>query len=274
MSYNSLKAQTIGKIRSLLPGFTRGGIKQILLEAGANPERMLAIPIADKMNSPNYKTKDAIISEGFDTIYQDFEKKEADGIILSLIRVIYERNPELVTSSELETLLARDGFSLSEVVAQNKTETSTQAQELAMSLNLSQVIKNLKKVWMRLETDPEGSITAATSALESICKSVHYKCEIKLPSKETLPELLTSLRRNTNLDSFFPYGDVSKRLISSLSGLANILYLLAHSAGDRHGANEGEPSASNELAYLFVSSCDVIGAFLLQMLKLQKIRRK
>lgn len=83
-----LSSKSIAAVRKLLYSQTRGDIKQILLEAGASSDRLLPIQVINDMKSPKYLSKDTIISLMFDTIYEDYEKEEADKRLYELVFII------------------------------------------------------------------------------------------------------------------------------------------------------------------------------------------
>jgi hypothetical protein len=103
----ALSAKGIVAIRNLLYSRTRGDIKGLLLEAGAKPERLLPIEIINDMKSPRYLSKETIINLMFDTIYSDYEKDEADKIVLNLLEILESKGVDI--SDSIETLTA-DGI--------------------------------------------------------------------------------------------------------------------------------------------------------------------
>lgn len=116
MQTRSLSGPAIAAIRALIMAkCSRGDIKQFLLEAGANHQRVLAIPVHEGIRSPGYKSKNDIVNLGFDTVYQDFEPVEANGIALQLVRIVVQRKGLERDDSalqEVEGPLVACGFSL------------------------------------------------------------------------------------------------------------------------------------------------------------------
>ena len=108
-THAKLGAKSIGAVRKLLYSQTRGDIKQILLEAGASPERILPIQVTNDMRSPDYLSKEAIISKMFDPIYSDYEKDKADRVLIELVRLMKNRGVEV---SDALKNLSEDGVFL------------------------------------------------------------------------------------------------------------------------------------------------------------------
>lgn len=242
----TLNSKTIvGIIRRLLAKCRRDEIKQLLLEAGANSERVLGIPVSGNINAPDYKSKSDILNEGFDTIYQDFDQPEADGILLELVRLLFDRN--LVRGDdvrELENALSASGVALQEVLeAGDEAQVVRAAIDSTESANLKEASDLLKKALLRLSTDPAGAITAAVSAAESVCREALSRLGIPEPGAKQLPDYLGALREHSNLSDLASVADKGDRAIKALASLAHNSYEAAHEAGDRHahGDDAGPP---------------------------------
>ena len=82
-------SETIAAIRKFIDSRTsRSDLKNLALAAGAKYERIMPIRISSQMSSPSYKTKSELIDEIVDTIFIDFEKPEADKVMLRMIDVL------------------------------------------------------------------------------------------------------------------------------------------------------------------------------------------
>jgi len=103
MSNVTLKSQTIGEIRRFVSVSTsRDGLKELLLEAGADADRILPIQISNKTNSKNYTSMSELLNLCFDTIYQDFEKSDADGILLRSVGLVVNRRSNSLPEGSLQ----------------------------------------------------------------------------------------------------------------------------------------------------------------------------
>ncbi|MDP3111971.1 MAG: toll/interleukin-1 receptor domain-containing protein [Thermodesulfovibrionales bacterium] len=98
----ALSSESIAAIRKLVSQQSRKEIKQLLLEAGANADRILSIPVLSNMKSHDYLTTEDILSKGFDTVYADHEKSKADEILLKLLRKLTEKGVDV--SYAMDTL--------------------------------------------------------------------------------------------------------------------------------------------------------------------------
>jgi len=126
-----ISVRTFGIIRGLLQRFTRGQMHQLLLEAGS--EAALAVPFTADMNSPRYRQKEAILSEGLDTPFRKLPPEEANTLVLELVRAMARRARDIIVNADngLENALRADGMGLAEVLEHGKTEISKQAAALA-----------------------------------------------------------------------------------------------------------------------------------------------
>jgi hypothetical protein len=101
-----LSAASISSVRKLLYSQSRGQIKQVLLEAGVSPEKILPIQVTNDMRSSKYLSKEEIIQKMFDPIYGDNEKAAADEILIKLVQVLREKGVDV---SEALERLRKDG---------------------------------------------------------------------------------------------------------------------------------------------------------------------
>ncbi len=110
-----LSVKSIAATRKLLSDFcTRGQIKQYLLEAGARAERILPIPVIGNMKSKDYHSTSSLLSLMFDTIYSDFEKAEADKILLNLLHILRNDSIDIFQAKDI---LKDDGITLEDVIS-------------------------------------------------------------------------------------------------------------------------------------------------------------
>lgn len=119
----TLSSESIAAIRKLLSQQLRREIKQLLIEAGARAGRILSIPVVSDIKSRDYHTTEDILSKGFDTIYVDFEKDEADGILL-LLRIIKLLFAKGVDISNVHDKLISDGINLEHLLSLKPSETT------------------------------------------------------------------------------------------------------------------------------------------------------
>ena len=261
MTPATLNAKAIGAIRHLINAYSsRDELKQFLLDAGANSERVLSIQVTGNMKSPHYKSKSTILNEGFDTIHTDFEKQEADGVLLELARTVF-RHKQVADADKasLEDVLAGSGISLGDVLEASGGHDLLRCAEETMGItNLREARELLGKALLRVSTDPSGAITSAVSAAESVCREALSRLSIPEPNTKQLPNYLVELRRQTNLENLASVANVGDRVIKALSSLAENSYQAAHEAGDRHAHGDIATAAPPLVVdMLITSACSV-----------------
>ena len=64
----------------------------------------MKIKISGNMSAPNYKSKTQLMGEIIDTVYEDFEKPEADGIFLRMTDHLLRAREEWRPAEEIENL--------------------------------------------------------------------------------------------------------------------------------------------------------------------------
>jgi len=258
-----LSPKTIGLVRKYLGGFSRGDIKQILIEAGV--EAALTIPLVDRMNSNYYRTKNEILYFGFDKIYETYEKSEADGIVLEIVKIMariyeppHEKMPDLVSS------LQNDRFPIESILGKEIPEVVKISIQRTNEIKVEEAKRLFKKAYLRMLTDPDGAVTAAMSGLEAALKFALEKASIKYSQREEPPALFTKLRKETNFEKAFS-SERTQRVLKALSSLAYNLYDLAHEAGDRHSDKAWQTTP--ELAELFVSCSAIVTNLIFSLLE-------
>ncbi len=267
-----MRGKAIAIIRAILYKFGRAEIKQLLLLAGADSGRILDIPTIYNMKSSQYKSKEEIISLGFDTIDKDFGPDEADGVRIELIRQMKRKKPALFEADgnnqmqDLADALTNNGYNLAKILGGNAAadlgEVLLEKVEMA---NMHEARDLAVKTLRRITTDPSGAVTAVVSCLESVYKAILKRLGKDLPAEQTLPKLLVKIRRDTNLECLFQ-GEKGKIVLSSLSTLTENVYQLAHEVGDRHGLDEGCRFANPSVMSLMVCCCTSLAVLLIDAL--------
>ena len=271
-----LNSKAIGSIRRLADYCSRDDLKQFLLDAGANSDRILRINVSGDMKSPGYKSKSTILNEGFDTLYQDFVKEEADGVVLEFARIIVTRKQVSGDDrANLEKALSASGVSLNEVLELSMAQDIMRyAIESTDSANLKESHDLLKKALLRTTTDPTGAITAAVTASESVCREALSRLGISEPSSKQLPKYLIELRRATNIEALAKVQNIGDRLITALSSLAENSYQAAHETGDRHAHGDMAAPITPLIADMLVTSACAITVILAGALRRNELKVK
>ncbi len=256
-----LASSTIGAIREFIDSQTsRGDLKGLALRAGAKTDRVLRIKISGNMRDPDYKSKSELMGAIIDTVYQDFDKPEADGILLRMIDSLLDARETLIPAEQLQNLergLAESHLSIAQVTGSTSAvpllETTVQQTRIS---DMREATDLLMKGMLRLSIDKPGAVTACTSACESACRIALERLGLPLPARKQLPDYLKALCDQTNIIALARVsGEDTKKIFGALRGLAQHSYRAAHQLGDRHAQGDctSEPTALG--ADLAIVSC-------------------
>ena len=256
-----LKSSTIAAIRQFIDTQTsRSDLKKLALGAGAKADRVMRITISGNMRDPGYRSKAELMGAIVDTVYEDFEKPEADGILLRMANDLVRIRSDWLPPDQLQEL--ERGLAASKLSVALLTGSSTAAAflettaEQTRDSDLKEATDLFTKDLLRLSTDKPGAITACTSACESACRIALERLALPLPARKQLPDYLDTLCDETNITTLARVsGEDTKRLFGSLRGLARHSYQATHELGDRHAQGERASEPTAFAADLAVASC-------------------
>ena len=274
-----LKSQTIGAIRRFVSlNTSRDGLKELLLEAGADAKRILKISLGTPMGEAGYISASVLLNQGFDTIYEDLERPEADGTLLRMAGILAVRNHERLKEGSLQDLergLMASNLTIAQITQATAgiipLETAAEQSETAQ---LREVADLLKKGLRRLTNDRSGSITACTSAAESACRVALERLGLPLPASKQLPDYLVSLCQKTNIEALArASSEDTKKVFTSLRGLAQSTYQAAHQLGDRHAHGDTASEPSPFTTELLAMSCAALTTIVAGTLARNELKR-
>jgi hypothetical protein len=144
------------------------------------------------------------------------------------------------------------------------TEPSSISFEDAIKNCNSKIIEELwQKIHSRRGTDPEGTITAARSLIESTCKYILDDLNIEYSTSAELPELYKKTAKALTLGPDQHKEEVFKQILGGCHSIVNGLAGLRNAFGDAHGKSEKTPSPTERHADLAVNSAGTIATFLI-----------
>lgn len=116
-----LNTPSIGSIRRLLSLYSCSQIKQLLIDAGADKDRILPISIVNDMKSKDYRSKAEILSLMFDPIYEDFDSYGAESVLFNLVKLMFSNNTDfsqarLDVMTDVRNNLRADGIDFDKVI--------------------------------------------------------------------------------------------------------------------------------------------------------------
>ena len=128
--------------------------------------------------------------------------------------------------------------------------------------------ENVNLLWTkalsRCENDPEGSITASRSLLESVCKLILEEINPGCPAEGDLPKLYGMTANALNLAPSQHSEEVFKRILGGCHTVVENLGALRNRLGDAHGQGRKAPKPLPRHARLAVNLAGAASVFLVE----------
>ncbi len=130
------------------------------------------------------------------------------------------------------------------------------------SLNARHIQEVWQKALDRRADDPEGSITAARTLLESTCKIILDENNVTYSANADLPKLWALAAENLNLAPNQHQEQVFKAILGNCQSIVNYLGTLRNKIGDAHGQGSKPIKPKPRHAELVVNLAGTMAAFL------------
>lgn len=176
----------------------------------------------------------------------------------------------------LNLFLAPDGLELrpqgQKVVLALEGKSAVVIDHLATKvevIDFDTVARDIKRALENCDSDPEDTVTAACSVVESVCRSVLIELGLELPAKQDITGLYKAVRDPLGLSpqrSDLP-GQVADDVRKVLSGLATMIEgigALRTHAGDAHGRERGFAHIDARIARLAIHSASTVALFIIE----------
>lgn len=188
------------------------------------------------------------------------------------------KEPErhIAVLDHLNRVLRYDGFELQQqghsirlVVAGHATPVIEQLSGIAETISFDTVRRDLDRALASIEDDPEDSITAACSAVESVCRSILFELEESLPAKKDVQGLFNAVKQplglaadRSDVDSLI--ADDVRRTLGGLATVIQGVGALRTHAGDAHGRERGYARVDARIARLAINAASTVALFLIE----------
>lgn len=172
--------------------------------------------------------------------------------------------------NEFIALMKRDGFHWSNGRFKVGEDTSLDQTKDIEKFGIPTVNKELNRALEQLHKDPEDSITAARSLIESTLKWILDQEEIKYDSKGDLSPLYKKVAKILMLSPDQHNEQIFKQILGSVSGVVQGLGSLRNAYGDSHGKGKDYGSPSVRHAKLSIGLSGSICIFLLETYEKRK----
>jgi hypothetical protein len=149
----------------------------------------------------------------------------------------------------------------------------------AINFDFDTVHRDLDRALRSANDDPDASVTAACSLIESVCRSILAELEVPLPSKQDISGLYRAVREPLGLSpekeglSAEIVADVRAVLSGLVTAVQSIGALRTH-GGSAHGKTRGARRVDARIAKLAVHSASAVALFLIETWQLRFPDRK
>lgn len=142
------------------------------------------------------------------------------------------------------------------------------------TLNMDAVAMECERALENADTDPEDSLTAACSLLESVAKTMLERLQVPLPANEDIQHLWQALRRELKLSPDRP--DLEPNVRQVLGGLVSTVQgigALRTRGGDAHGRAGTTKRVDARIAKLAVHAASAVALFTIETWELRAKRK-
>jgi len=139
--------------------------------------------------------------------------------------------------------------------------------------NLGQgyVTEEWNKALLRRSTDPKGAITMSRTLLETTCKYILDKLQVKYKDDGDLPALYNITTKQLNLSPSQHTEDIVKQVLGGCFSIVQGIGSLRNRISDAHGQGIDKINPYERHAMLTVNAAGTLATFLLQTFEERKI---
>jgi hypothetical protein len=176
----------------------------------------------------------------------------------------------------LNVRLAADGMVLTKLDGRMRCVPISQGSHVTSHLSLAAAVfrfdtvqADLKRAIDSADQDPEDAVTAASSLLESLCRSILIEMGRPLPDRKDIATLYKAVREPLGLsaarDDMPPeISDDVRSILGALNTIVQSVGALRTHAGDAHGRERGFKRIDGRIARLAIYTASAAALFLLE----------
>lgn len=138
------------------------------------------------------------------------------------------------------------------------------AESILTTVNWESVREAWEKALERAASDPEGAITSARTALESVCKRILEESNVEDRSKGDLVKLHKATAKQLRLSPGGYSEDIFRQILGGCAGIAAGLSGLRNAFGDSHGKGKSYPKPQPRHARLAINATMTLAEFLIE----------
>ena len=165
--------------------------------------------------------------------------------------------------------LQRHGINIRLATAGTSSPVMDKLTSVVETISFDTVQRDIDRALSSVKQDPEDAVTAACSAVESVCRSILVELGEPLPAKKDVQGLYNAVKRplglspeRTDLATEIAF-DV-RTILGGLNTIVNGIGALRTHAGDAHGREKGFIRIDGRVASLALHSASTVALFLIE----------
>lgn len=194
------------------------------------------------------------------------------GLLIDPVENNNDQGKTLAAVNYLNRVLKQDGYTITFigdhhqlVVTAEQSALVTHLKRKAETLDLDSVTRNMGKALDKADDDPDGALTAACSALESVCKCLLEELEQPLPNKLDVTNLVQAVQRVLKIAPEQKDIDEDvRRILGGLTTVAGGIGSLRTHGGDAHGRGKTAYRVDARIARLAIHAASTLSVFLIE----------
>lgn len=130
--------------------------------------------------------------------------------------------------------------------------------------DFSSVEREFERALANLNSDPHASITAASSIIESVCKTYIETHNLEMPSKQNIVPLWKSIQAHLGLNKNRNLGEDQYKIVQGLSSIVDGIGAFRTHIGSAHGRGLEPPNIVVAEARLAVNAANTLVIFIME----------
>lgn len=165
--------------------------------------------------------------------------------------------------------LQRHGTSVRLTTAGTSSPVMDKLASVIETISFDTVQRDIDRALASVKQDPEDAVTAACSAVESVCRSILVELGEQLPAKKDIQGLYNAVKKPLGLsperaDLDTEIASDVRTILGGLNTIVNGIGALRTHAGDAHGREKGFVRIDGRIASLAVHSASTVALFLIE----------
>ncbi|TQV77346.1 hypothetical protein FLL45_05220 [Aliikangiella marina] len=150
------------------------------------------------------------------------------------------------------------------IVLAGSNPTTKTLKDYLRTGDFSSIEKEFERALKNIDTDPHASITAASSIIESVCKTYIETFGLEMPNKKNILPLWKTVQKHLGLNIDRNLGEDEQKILSGLSSIVDGIGAFRTHIGSAHGRGIKPPRITVAEARLAVNASHTLTIFIME----------